>query len=131
MAIFQSVILGIMQGLTEFLPVSSSAHLVLVPHFLGWELPSVLFDIFLHLGTLVAALIYFRKDILGLFTSRSSLLTVLIVACVPTAAIGFLFKGFFEKLFENPAGVSVLLLVTGFLLWFSSLRTTRPAKLAG
>jgi len=131
MPLIQSIILGLVQGLTEFLPVSSSAHLVLVPNFLGWEPSPVLFDIFLHLGTLVAVLVYFRKDILGLFSSRSSPLTVLIVACVPTAIIGFLFKGFFEKLFENPAGVSVLLLVTGFLLWFSSRRATRPAKLAG
>ena len=63
MTIIQAIILGILQGLTEFLPISSSGHLVLVPWLLGWEKASLTFDTVVHLGTLVAVVIYFRDDI--------------------------------------------------------------------
>ncbi len=109
-----------MQGLTEFFPISSSAHLVLVPHFLKWAIPPLLFDVALHAGTLIAVLVFFWEDIIKLFTSDRRLFLLLLVACVPTGVIGFLFKGFFESLFENPKGVSALLLVTGLLLFIAS-----------
>ena len=69
MTIFQSFILGIIQGLTEFIPVSSSGHLVLVPHFLGWQLSEELvfiFDVFVQLGTLLALFVYFHEDLRGM-----------------------------------------------------------------
>ena len=122
MTILQAIVLGIVQGLTEFIPVSSSAHLVLISRFLGWNPPPIIFDIVLHLGTLTAILIYFWRDILQLLTSNRWYIFLIIVACIPTAIMGFLFKNFFESLFENPLGVSVLLLVTGSLLWFSSTK---------
>jgi len=125
MNILQAIILGIVQGLTEFIPVSSSAHLVLIPYFMGWDIPPVAFDIFLHLGTLSAIFIFFWKDILKLFTADKWWSFLIILACIPTAVMGFFFKDFFEKLFENPSGVSILLLVTGFLLWISP-----PGRLA-
>lgn len=126
MNIFQIIVLGIVQGLTEFIPVSSSAHLVLIPYFFGWNLPPVFFGIVLHLGTLTAILIYFWKDILQLLTSDRRYVFLIIVACIPTAVMGFLFKDFFESLFENPLGVSVLLLVTGSLLWVSDTHSHPP-----
>jgi len=129
MNIIQAIVLGIVQGLTEFIPVSSSAHLVLVPHFFGWNTPPIIFDIILHLGTLVAILIFFWKDILRLFTSDRRYIFLIIIACIPTGIMGFLFKDFFESLFENPFGVSILLLVTGFILWISPSKrdNARPA----
>ena len=65
MTIFQSIILGAIQGLTEFIPVSSSGHLQLVPDLLGWAEPSVIFILFAHLGTLLALIIYFRRELIG------------------------------------------------------------------
>lgn len=124
MNFIQVLILGVVQGITEFIPVSSSAHLVLIPDFLGWGIPPVSFDIAVHIGTLFAVLLYLRRDIFELFGSGRKLLPVILVACIPTAALGFFLKDFFESLFENSLGVSCLLLVTGFVLWLPFLRIT-------
>ena len=76
--IFQAIILGIVQGLTEFLPISSTAHLIIIPQLFGWADPGLAFDVALHLGTLLAVILYFRKDIIllikgfiGFFTKRT------------------------------------------------------------
>ena len=66
MTVWQAIVLGIVQGLTEFLPVSSSAHLLVVPWLLGWESPGLAFDAALHLGTLAAVLVYFWRDLLAM-----------------------------------------------------------------
>ncbi|MCA9382137.1 undecaprenyl-diphosphatase, partial [Candidatus Dojkabacteria bacterium] len=71
MTIIQSLILGIIQGVTEFLPISSSAHLVIIPRFFGWEEHTTAFDAMLHAGTLFATVIYFRKDLIKLITDRN------------------------------------------------------------
>ena len=121
-------LLGLLQGLTEFLPVSSSGHLAIAQHFLpGFSQPGLLFDILLHLATMGAVIIYFRRDLLLLALSPwrhdaeaqdyRRLLWLIIVASVPTALIGLSFKDFFEGLFENLTVVSCMLLVTGTLLW--------------
>src|SRR6266478_2962403 len=73
MTIFQAIIFGMVQGLTEFLPVSSTAHLILLPFFLGWPDPGLSFDVALHLGTLVALLIYFRAEWIALIMSALDL----------------------------------------------------------
>lgn len=131
MTIIQTIILGIIQGATEFIPVSSSAHLLLVPWLLQWkEKPSLGFDIVLHLGTLTAVLIYFRKDWLAMaksalrqLTKRDSsdpnlkLLGLLILGTIPAAVIGGLFEGFFERVFESPLVASTMLFVTAGLLF--------------
>ena len=132
MDIFQAIILGLLQGATEFLPVSSSGHLVLVPWLLGWEKASLTFDTTVHLGTLVAVLIYFRGDIWRiiqgvLVTLRERNFThtegrlgwLILLGSVPAAVLGLLFEDFFEQLFGSPALVSVLLLVTGLILLLS------------
>jgi undecaprenyl-diphosphatase len=130
MSLFQAVFLGLLQGLTEFLPVSSSGHLVIAQHYLGGiSQPGVLFDILLHFGTMGAVLLYFRRDCVQLAMApfRSSpeaqpyrrLLALLVIGSVPTAVIGLLFKDFFVSLFHNLTLVALMLLVTGCLLFLS------------
>jgi undecaprenyl-diphosphatase len=130
MSFFQAVFLGLLQGFTEFLPVSSSGHLVIAQHYLGGiSQPGVLFDILLHFGTMGAVLLYFRRDCVQLAMApfRSSLeaqpyrrlLALLVIGSVPTAVIGLLFKDFFVGLFHNLTLVALMLLVTGCLLFLS------------
>src|SRR4051812_19811681 len=100
----QAFILGVVQGLTEFLPISSSAHLVLVPWLFGWRDPGIQFDVALHMGTLLAVLVYFRRDWVALLaalfasiTQRSvaddpnrRLVWYILLASIPAAAVGAL-----------------------------------------
>lgn len=126
----QALILGLVQGATEFLPISSSGHLVLVPWFLGWEDPGLAFDTFLHLGTLVAVLAYFRRDLWslalawagslrkrGLDDPQARVAWLIIWGTLPAVVMGFTLKDLFERLFAAPVWVSILLLVTGLLLF--------------
>lgn len=139
MTIFQAFLLGIVQGLTEFLPVSSSAHLVFFQFLLGFSDPLVFFDVILHLGTLVALLIYFAPDLAHLvrdsvygifFLSRRKPLKEIfeiaphsrwalgiIIASIPTALMGFLFKDWFESLFSSLQAVGLALFGTSAILW--------------
>jgi undecaprenyl-diphosphatase len=130
MTLLQAIFLGFIQGLTEFLPVSSSGHLAIAQHFLpGFDQPGVLFDVLLHLGTMLAVILYFRREIGNLLSSpfrqgedarlHRRLLTLLLAGSVPTAVIGLTFKDFFESLFENIPLVALMLLVTGTLLFIS------------
>lgn len=133
MSILQAFILGLVQGATEFLPISSSGHLVLVPWLLGWgDINDLTFDTTVHLGTLVAVLIYFRSDVLAILqgvlkTLRQRNLNdvngrlgwFILLGTVPAAVAGVLLEDFFEQLFGSPTIVSILLLVTGALLFFS------------
>jgi len=113
MLIFHSILLGILQGLTEFLPVSSSGHLVIAQSILpGFTQPGVFFDVILHLGTLFAVVVYFRKQILKL--SRKYLM-LLIVGTIPAAVLGFLFQDFFERLFLERQLVGFALIVTALM----------------
>jgi len=130
MTFLDAIGLGILQGATEFLPVSSSGHLVLAQHLIGdFQQPGVLFDVLLHVGTMVAVALYFRRDLLALATSlwrqdseatgQRYMLALLIAGSVPTAVIGLLCKDFFIGLFDRPDIVCVMLLVTGLLLWLA------------
>ena len=130
MEILKSLILGIVQGLTEFIPVSSSGHLILFMHFLDVEMPGMTFEVFVHLGSLVAVIIYFRRDLVELLKSivffkdkeyqqnRKTCLWLLIATLV-TGVFGFLFKDIFENLFQNPLLVACMIGVTGLILFFS------------
>ena len=128
MTLIEGLLLGALQGLTEFLPVSSSGHLALAQQLMpGFEQPGLLFDVVLHLGTLVAVIIYFRQDIKQLLTSpfRNDIkavqerryLRLLIVGSIPTAIIGLILKDTVEELFHRPLIVGALLLATGLLLF--------------
>ena len=133
MTIFQAIILGIVQGLTEFIPVSSSAHLVLVPWLLGWELPAdakFVFDVLVQLGTLAAVIVYFWKDLVAIAvavltglargkpfgTPEARLGWLVVLATIPAVVLGLLFKDFFEAAFGSPTGTAALLLVTAAAL---------------
>lgn len=135
MNILEAILLGFVQGATEFLPISSSGHLVLIPYFLKIAKPSLLFDLILHIGTLVALTVYFWKDLLSIirsfwlsFSKRASsesyerplkLFFLLVLATVPAVVIGFLFKDFFESLFLEPRSVSLFMIATGAILFVS------------
>ncbi len=128
MSILEAIILGLVQGLTEFLPVSSSAHLVLVPWWLGWTPPPLAFDTTLHLGTLLAVLAYFWRDwwelaqaVLDRLRGRGDeakwrLALAIVIGVIPAAVIGYLFESFFEAMFSQPTLVAAMLLVTGAIL---------------
>jgi undecaprenyl-diphosphatase len=141
MDIFSAFLLGLVQGLTEFLPISSSGHLVLSQHLLGFTEPNLAFDILVHIGTLLAVVFYFRKDITSIMLSclgRSSDLdgrrwaVMIVIGTVPTAIIGFAFKEQFELLFAQPRTVAVMLWITGILLAVSDrirMNASRDNKL--
>lgn len=113
MNIFQAGILGIVQGLTEFLPVSSSGHLVLFQSFIpGFSQPGVLFDAYLHLGTLLAVLVFYYKRILKL---DFKYLKILVLATIPAVIVGFLLKDYIDLIFQNTKLVSLALIITGFM----------------
>ena len=133
MNIIQAIILGMIQGLTEFLPISSSGHLVLLPFFLNWELPvkeMFVFDVLVQLGTLVAVIIYFRKELLSiisgffkqLFTGKpfatheARMGWLLIVATIPAGLAGLFLDEIVEQTFSSPLFTGIALLVTAVLL---------------
>jgi len=126
MTILKSFILGSVQGLTEFLPVSSSGHLVIIQNIFGLG-SNIGFDVLLHFATVLAVLVYFRNDIFemikGIFgKSRTGLLYIkaIIVGSIPTAIIGLVFKKVFEEKFSQPKAVLAMLIITGVILFFAS-----------
>ena len=128
MSIFQAIIFGAVQGLTEFLPISSTAHLILLPWFLGWPDPGLAFDVALHLGTLVALLVYFRAEWYALITAALGILRgetksqdarmamLIVVATIPGAVAGALFEHKVEDAFRSPALIAVMLIVMALVL---------------
>jgi undecaprenyl-diphosphatase len=136
--LLQAFVLGLIQGVTEFIPVSSSGHLQAVPFLLGWAPGSLAFDVALHLGTLVAVITYFRADLWAMTrsllrpsddsaTGRGSrrLAGVLTVASVPAAAVGLLARDTITAAFEEPLAVAAFLVVTAGLLWSAERRWSR------
>ena len=138
MTLLQAIVLGILQGLTEFLPISSSGHLVITQHYFeGFHQPGVLFDVLLHAGTLAAVLIYYRKDIVDILRSLTTkldwrtggqndsrddyhvqrrLALLIVVGTVPTALLGYLFRDYVEMLFASVTFTATMLILTGVLL---------------
>lgn len=141
MSLFQSLVMGLIQGLTEFLPISSSGHLVLAGSLLGIQTDTgILFEVALHLGTLISILIVFYEDIynmiieffalfgnimkkrtLGLKDEPYRVLLVMVfLGTVPTGIIGILFKDILERAFSSTLVVSAMLLITGTLLYIAN-----------
>ncbi|MBI3552871.1 MAG: undecaprenyl-diphosphatase UppP [Elusimicrobia bacterium] len=127
MTLFQAVVCGVVQGLAEFLPVSSSGHLILLRSLLGWEDPGLYFDVALHFGTLLAVIAYFFKDWLDLVRSvldktrpqaHRRLFWLLVAATVPGALAGKLLEKWAEETFRAPTIVAVMLIVVGLLMWW-------------
>lgn len=129
MTIFQAVILGIVQGLTEFLPVSSSAHLNIFPWLFGWQEIPDSFDIALHFGTLLALCIYFFKDWIKLITSgykqvikkekstEGKLFWYIVIATIPTGLLSIVLDKFSEKYLGGMAPIAIALIVMGIILY--------------
>ena len=127
MNLFQALLLGVLQGATEFLPVSSSGHLVLIPWLLGWESPGLAFDAMVHWGTALAVIIYFWRDWVDLvaealrslpriWDGEARLAWLIILGTLPAAIIGYLLEDFFERMFSRPVAAAGFLLVTVALL---------------
>ncbi len=137
MTALQAAILGFFQGLGEFLPISSSAHLVLVPWFFGWTDPGLTFDIALHLGTLVAVVLYFWRDwrqliVKGFTDFRSTegrLFWYLAAATVPGAIGGFLLEKEAESTFRSPILIALMLVLVGILLYWADRRSAKKIQL--
>lgn len=142
MDIIQSIILGLIQGATEFLPVSSSGHLVILPYFFKWDYVPLYFTVTVHFGTLAAVVTFFHREIFkiikaffqGIFiknkrnSSEFKLSILLIVATIPAAAAGFLLDDYIGGLFSRPLIVAGFLLVTALFLWLGELRGRKVEK---
>jgi undecaprenyl-diphosphatase len=132
----QALVMGLVQGLTEFIPVSSSGHLVLVPWLFGWKDPfidSVAFTVVLHMGTLLALLVYFWRDWVklipaGLATIRDrsfkgdpdrKMAFLLVVATIPAVLVGPVFESKFEELVREPARIALMLCIGAAILWLA------------
>ena len=117
MSLWEALLLGLVQGLTEFLPVSSSGHLVIFQHFLGIHQTGLVFEVLVHLATLLAVLVAFWPDIWNLLRHPTDRLVGFILAgAIPTAIIGFVFEPILKPLFSSVRIVAVMLIVTGILL---------------
>lgn len=134
--IFQAIVLGIVQGASEFLPISSSGHLVLVPYLLNWHgvVDSLSFDVALHIGTTVAVAVFFYKDWLELITAfftalprgfvgiranfKARFFLLLIIGSLPAAVLGLLFQDFIENKLREPSLIAILLIIFGLVLFY-------------
>ena len=123
MSVLEAIVLGAVQGLTEFVPISSSGHLVIVPELAGWDHPGLAFDVLLHAASLLALLAYFSGDLVDLSRgiaagSKGSrkLAVLLVVATIPAAAIGLVFSDYFEETFEDASSAALQLLITAVIL---------------
>ncbi|MCK4976502.1 MAG: hypothetical protein KAS36_06195, partial [Anaerolineales bacterium] len=146
MTIIQSILLGIIQGLTEFLPISSSGHLVIVPHLLGWEIPireAFIFDVLVQVATLIAVFAYFWNDLVEISKAfllgmkrkqpfddpQSKLGWYIIVATIPAGILGLVLKDVVESAFSNPTITGIFMLVTAFLLLIAEFVGKRNRKM--
>jgi len=129
--LLKAILLGLIQGLTEFLPISSSGHLVIFQDFFGFHENSLLFDVFLHVGTLVPIVVIFWKDIGTLLTTRRRWVVLLGLGTVPIVVVGALFADQIEAAFQVSRWVGALLLLNGCVLLVGGrLDTLRRAKRA-
>ena len=134
---FHAAVYGIVQGITEFLPISSTAHLTLIPKFFGWPDGGMGFDVALHLGTAFAVIVFFFKRWIGLFkagftkpkSADGRLFWIIVLSTIPASLVGFLFDDAIAPLQENPYSIGVMLIVMGLILWavdrFAPRKVTR------
>ena len=130
MTVWQAIVLGVLQGLAEFLPISSSAHLALTPWILGWDSPGLAFDVALHIGTLGAVLWFFRAQWAALVragwrivvtrriaTEEERRVLFLVIATIPGGIGGLLLAEYAETIFRTPALIATTLIIMGVILW--------------
>lgn len=142
LSFFQAIILGIFQGITEFLPISSSGHLVVLQHFFGIKEGNLFFTEMLHFGTLISIFIVYFNDIIKMIVEFFKMLgqgiknkkikitniyqkmaILIIIGSIPTAIIALVFKDTFERLYTSIFSISISFIITGFLLWFVDKKT--------
>ncbi len=134
MSLVEAVVLGLVQGLTEFVPISSSGHLVIVPELLGWRQPGLTFDVLLHTASLAALLAYFRRELValarGLMQERSQqrLFALLVVGTIPAVVAGGLFGDYFEGTFEDARSAALQLIATAVILVAGELMLARHLR---
>jgi undecaprenyl-diphosphatase len=143
--LFEAIILGIVQGITEFLPISSSAHLILLPWMFGWQgtlIDSLNFDVALHAGTLVAILLFFWRDWIDLFrkfftgikdgtwkTNEGRLVWFIVLATIPAGVLGFKYEHVVEQSFRNPLLIAVSLVVISGVMWTADRYSAKTASI--
>jgi undecaprenyl-diphosphatase len=141
MPLYEVIVLGLIQGLTEFLPISSTAHLAVIPWLFGWKDPGLTFDIALHVGTLVAILIYFFRDWLQVLVEgfgghmggdpelgrNRMLLWFMVAATIPIGIFGFIFNKQAETTWRQPDVIATMMILVGGILWWAE-RAGRKQK---
>jgi len=147
MPLWQVVVLAVVQGVTEFLPISSSAHLILIPHFLHWNDPGLAFDVALHLGTLIAVVVYFLRDWVELilcgfgvhYPQRATeqmvlqnrrIFWYLVVGTIPGGLVGFLFEHWIDENLRNPIPIAGAMILVALVMWYAEAtsRLSRPME---
>jgi len=141
MDLLQIIVLALLQGFTEFLPISSSAHLILPSQVLGWPDQGLAFDVATHVGTLSAVLLYFRQDVQQLITgwlttgfsstpsTEGRLAWLIVAATVPAGLCGILFDGWIEENLRSTQVIATTTIVFGLLLWFADARSKQQKEL--
>lgn len=141
MTFFEIIILAIIQGITEFLPISSSGHLLLPAALLGWEEQGLAFDVAVHVGSLLAVILYFRQDILQMATAwltqgfrreqstDSKLAWWVILATIPAVIVGFALKDLIELYARTPLVIALTTIGFGLLLWYADATARRQQQL--
>ena len=146
MTILQAIILGILQGLTEFLPISSSGHLVILPFFLNWQLPEkemFIFNVLVQVGTMVAVIIFYWKDLIAIIsdffkqlfqgtpfaTTNARLGWLLIIATVPAGLAGLLLQDLVESAFTSPLFAGIALIITALLMFLGERISQRTGDI--
>lgn len=137
MAVLHAIVLGLIQGATEFLPVSSSGHLIFIPKLFGWADQGISFDIVVHLGTLCAVIYYYRTELFDLVLSVISpkadthddrrLAYLLLLSAIPAAAIGAFAGNYVETLFRAPLFIGINFILWGIVLWSADIYSRRFA----
>jgi len=136
MNIMQAIVYGIVQGIGEFLPISSTAHLILVPWFFGWPDPGVAFDVALHLGTATAVILFFFKDWVKLINAGirdpkskdGVLFWLLVLATIPGGFFGVLLDKYMES-FRNPVLIGAMLIIMGIILYYADITSDEKIKI--
>jgi undecaprenyl-diphosphatase len=143
MPIIQVIVLAVIQGITEFLPVSSTAHLIVAPWLLGWEDPGLTFDVALHVGTLVAVVAYFFRTWLQvilhgfgiqygddeMLRQNPRLLWLLVAGTIPAGVIGFLFEKQAESTLRSPFLIGAMMILIGVVMWIGERVGSRQRDL--
>lgn len=141
MTLLQTIVLAIVQGVTEFLPISSTAHLVLLPWFAGWQDPGLTFNVALHAGTLLSVLAYFARTWWGMLrgllggggraAGGSRLLGLILFATVPGALAGYFLESYAGSVFRSPVLIAGALIAVSLLLWVADRRRTLVRQVEG